>query len=522
MKKLTQVLCTIFVLAWALVQIAFAQANIPQEGLDAIKTDELLSHVTYLASDELRGRDTPSEGLDTSAAFIADYFKQCGLAEVPEANGYYQYFPLLRTRLSGEQRMMLKIKGEPVEYKVKNDFVPLHLTANREVNAPVVFVGYGITANEYDYDDYANVDVKGKIVLAFTHEPQERDTTSVFDGASMTDHSKLVNKVLNAIDHGAVGFIYVTDPLHRFRRPPNMWPSLMRNAPADAIPLTLGEKEENKIVVVRIGRDLAHDLMSTSGKTMKEIHQKIDESLTPQSFELPGIDASILTHLDGDKTMTQNVLGFWEGADPELKNEIVVVGGHYDHLGATSDTVIYNGADDNASGTAGVMGVAKAFTSCDTRPKRSILFMAFAGEEKGLFGSRYYASTEPLFPTENTVAMINLDMISRNDTSAVEVYGSKRSPDLASIFLEVNEIIDLKYDFKDDRRMSGGSDHMSFHRKKVPYLFFITGLHKDYHKPTDTVDKILPEKMAKITKATFGCAWEIANMEGRPVLVEDE
>lgn len=522
MQKTLKLFTRIFLLLLLFGQFVFAQTDIPQQGFDAIQADELRAHVAFLASDELRGRDTPSPELDSSAAFIANYFKECGLTEVPNADGYYQYFPLLKTRLAGEQKLKLQINGTATEYEVKGDFVPLHLTANREITAPVVFVGYGITANEYDYNDYSKIDVKGKIVLAFTHEPQEKDSTSVFDGSKMTDYSKLDNKVMNAIDHGAVGFIYVTDPLHRFRRPPNMWPSLMRHAPEDAIPLILGEKEENKIVVVRIGKSLADDLMSTSGKTMEAVHQEIDETLTPQSFELPGIVATISTQLEGDKTMTQNVVGFWEGADPELKKEIVVIGGHYDHLGATSDTVIYNGADDNASGTAGVMGVAKAFTSCPERPKRSILFMAFAGEEKGLFGSRYYASTEPLLPIENTIAMLNLDMISRNDTSAVEVYGSKRSPDLANIFLDVNKTVNMKYDFKDDRRMSGGSDHMSFHREKVPYLFFITGLHEDYHKPTDTVEKILPEKMATVTKMTFGCAWKIANMEGRPALVEVE
>jgi len=521
MKKRMSVFARLLLVSLFITSSIFAQTDIPQQGLDAIKADELLSHVTFLASDAMRGRNTPSPELDSSAAFIARYFKKIGLAEVPNHDGYFQYFPLLKTRLEGEQSFKLLVNGDPTIYAIKEDFIPLHLTANREVTAPVVFVGYGITANEYEYDDYAKIDVKGKIVLAFTHEPQENDSTSVFDGNSMTDHSKLHNKVMNAIDHGAVGFIYVTDPAHRFRRPPNMWPSLMKNAPEDAIPLTLGEKEENKIVVVRIGKKLAENLLLTSGKTMEEVHMRIDESLTPQSMELPGVAATISTQLAGDKTMTQNVVGFWEGADPELKNEIVVVGGHYDHLGATSDTVIYYGADDNASGTAGVMGVAKAFTSCPQRPRRSILFMAFAGEEKGLFGSRYYASTDPLLPIDKTVAMLNLDMIGRNDTSAVEVYGSKRSPDLANIFLDVNTLVNIKYDFKDDRRMSGGSDHMSFHRQKVPYLFFITGLHEDYHKPTDTVDKILPEKMAKIARITFGCAWQIANMQGRPALVEE-
>ncbi len=255
---------------------------------------------------------------------------------------------------------------------------------------------------------------------------------------------------------------------------------------------------------------------------MKQVHEKIDATLQPQSFELKDELVKITTSLEAEKFITQNVVGLLEGSDPKLKNEIIVIGGHYDHLGARDDTTIYNGADDNASGTAGVMATAKAFFSCKQKPKRSILFITFAGEEKGLFGSRYYVGSDPLFPLENTVAMINMDMIGRNDTSAVEVYGWSKSPEMKAAFLKMDEIVNLAYEFKDDKKMSGGSDHMSFGRKNIPYLFFITGLHKDYHKPTDTVEKILPEKMANIARITFGCAWQVANMEGRPKFIEEE
>ncbi len=519
MRKKNSLIVLIAFLCIFSVQITLGQVSIPHQGLDAISAEEMLSHVKFLASDEMMGRDTPSPELDSCAVYIVNYFNSLGLKPVSLANKNYHYFSLLKTRLAGEQKFALTINGVEKSYKIKTDFVPLHLAANREVTAPVVFAGYGITAPEYSYDDYKSIDAKGKIVLIFTTEPQEKDSTSVFNGLKATDHSKLNDKVLNAIDHGAAGFIFVTNPGHRFRRPPNPWPSLMRNAPEEAIPFTLGEKEENKIVAVRIGKQLAEDIMSASGKTMEEIYQSIDKDLKPQSIELPGVIATIVTHLESDSFKTQNVVAFLEGSDPKLKNEIIIIGAHYDHIGARDDTTIYNGADDNASGTAGVMTVAKAFANCKERPKRSILFMCFAGEEKGLFGSRYYAGTDPLFPIENTVAMLNMDMIGRNDTSAVAVSGCTHSPDLKKIFLKANETIKLKVYFEDDKRI-GGSDHASFFRKNIPFLAFHTGLHDDYHRPTDTVEKILPEKMSQIARVVFASAWMIANLDGRPKLVE--
>lgn len=497
------------------VQIIMGQISIPAAGLQAISSQEMLVHVQYLASDEMLGRDTPSPQLDSCGAFIARYFRSLGLAHAGSLADYFQSVPLLKTRIGGSQKFVVTVNGVAKEYALKDDFIPLPISANREVTAPVVFVGYSISAPDYRYDDYQGIDVRGKVVLAFTHEPQERDSSSIFQGAKMTEHSELHNKVLNAIDHGAVGFIYVTDPVHKFRRPPNIWPSLMKTPPEEAIPFTLGEKEENKIVAVRIGKQLADDLMAMAGKSMEAVHHTIDTTLKPQSFDLPSVTVTIATDLASDRFLTQNVVAWWPGCDSELKNEFVVIGAHYDHLGARGDSVIYHGADDNASGTAGVMAVAKAFSHCSQRPLRSIVFMCFTGEEKGLFGSRYYAGTDPLFPLEKTVAMLNMDMIGRNDTSAVEVFGANRSPELAAILKEVNASLKLKLDLKEDRRV-GGSDHASFFRKKIPYLFFNTGTHEDYHRTSDTPEKLNAEKMAQIARLAFGCAWQIANMKERP------
>jgi Zn-dependent M28 family amino/carboxypeptidase len=314
-----------------------------------------------------------------------------------------------------------------------------------------------------------------------------------------------------------VGLVLVSTPIHRFRRPPNPWPSLMRSAPEDAIPLTLEEKADKRIVSVRIGKKLADDLLAGTGYTYEQIHQKIDKTLVPQSFDISGKTITMETELNAERFPTQNVVGFWEGSDPILKNEIVVIGAHYDHVGVANDSV-YNGADDNASGTAGVMEVAEAFTQCKTHPRRSVLFMTFAGEEKGLFGSRYYTD-DPIFPIENVAAMLNMDMISRNDTNEVAIIGSMSSPDLKAINEKCDKSIGMKLDYDQDRFFLQ-SDHYSFYRKNIPVLFYFSKDTPDLHRPSDDPDKIIPEKMSRIGRLVFSTAWTVANQTERPDFVK--
>ncbi len=490
--------------------------DVPHEGLFSITPEEMKSHVYYLASDAMKGRNTPSPELDTCAAYIAREFHRYGLKPVGDDKSYFQRFNVLKTRLSSPNLFSLTSGGRDTTYQIKNDFVPLHLTANRSVTAPIVFAGYGITAPEYNYDDYKNIDARGKIVLAFINEPQEKDSTSIFNGAKETDHSKLFIKVQNAKDHGAVSLLLVSTPIHRFRRPPNPWPSLMRSAPEDAIPLTLEEKSETQLVALRIGKELAEDLLRGTGYTYEQIHRRIDETLEPFSFDIPDKIVTMETALEAEKFPTQNVVGFLEGTDPLLKNEILVIGAHYDHVGASNDS-IYNGADDNASGTAGVLEVAEAFALSKTKPRRSILFMAFAGEEKGLFGSRYF-TVDPIFPTENIIAMLNLDMISRNDSNEVAIVGSKSSEDLKAINEQCNRTIGLTLDYDQDRYFMQ-SDHYSFYRKDIPVLFYFTKETPDLHKTSDDPEKIIPEKMARIGQLVFSTAWVVANRTERPNFV---
>jgi hypothetical protein len=475
-----------------------AQITVPEEGIRAISAEEYKTHLDYLASDAMRGRDTPSPELDSSAAYIANYFHSKKLKPAGEDGSYYQNFNVMKSSLSDPNTLRLISDAGETVFEIKNDFVPIHFTANRSVTASVVFAGYGITAPEFNYDDYSDIDAEGKIAFVFTHEPQENDSASVFDGIKMTDYSDLLEKAVNARAHGAIGLLVVTDPNnHRFRRPPNAWPSLMRTPPDGAIPLTVEEKMENKVVAMRIGKDLALAIFEKTGKTMSELQTAIDSTLKPQSFEIPGITISMETNLKFEKTRTQNVVGLLEGRDSSLKEEVIVIGGHYDHLGAPNDSTIFNGADDNATGTVGVMTLAKALSACPKPPRRSILFCTWAGEEKGLFGSRYYVNTAPIFPLKNTVAYLNMDMIGRNDSSKVTISGFTSSDDLKQITLDANRSIGLEID---SSKAISRTDHVPFYQEKIPVLGFFTGFHNDYHKPTDTADKCFPEGSAQICR----------------------
>ncbi len=488
---------------------------IPQQGFDSITPVEMKNHVYFLASDEMKGRDTPSTELDSCARYIANEFKSYGLTPPDSNKKYFQYFNTLKTHLAEPNTFMVGTTGKKESYELKKDFVPLYLTANKKINdVDIVFAGYGITAPELNYDDYKNLDVTGKAVLIFKGEPQKDDSSSIFNGTRDTDYAKIRVKIENAREKGAVGVIVANYPSSMFRRPPNYWPSLMKHPLENAVPLTLEESSGKKIVCVNIGKKLTEDIFEGSEKNFKTILENIDKDLQPRSFLLKDKTVSMETNLRVDKFPTQNVVGCLQGKDENLENELIIIGAHYDHVGTVNDTIIYNGADDNASGTAGVLEIAQAFTSCKNRPKRSILFIAFAGEEKGLFGSRYYTDN-PLFPLENTVAMLNLDMISRNDSNEVAIIGSGTSGDLKEINEKANKHINLDLAY-DQEVYFRNSDHYSFYNKNIPVLFYNTKSTPDLHQPTDDPEKIIPEKMAKIGKLIFSTAWIIANTTERP------
>ncbi len=469
-------------------------------------------YIDFLASDSLKGRDTPSPGLDTAAQFIIRNFRKAGIQ--PVSGSYLQKVKMGFISLGKENFLKINKGGEEISYKIKDEFTPFEFTANKQVDAPVVFAGYGIDAPEYKYNDFENLDVNGKIVFLLKHEPGENDDSSIFKGKAFTKYSNIKEKIDAAVKHGAVGVLICQDPLnHNLLTPRGFpWPSLSKFIPSDALPLTLLTDEKDKVPVVQVGEEVINYLFGGIDQ-LKGIQAGIDKSFKPNSFEIKNVTVSLKTSTSYRDESSNNVVGLIQGTNPELKNEVVIVGAHYDHVGymknhENNEDYIYNGADDNASGTTAMMEIADAFAANVEKPERSVLFIAFCGEEKGLFGSRYYVDN-PLFPLSKTVAMINLDMVGRNSIDSISIFGASEFPQLAKIVKEENS--QIGFNLLLDPELSGGSDNMSFTKDKIPSLFFHSGLHPEYHTVHDEVRLINYDKIAKTAKLAFITAWKIAN-----------
>lgn len=512
-------------LATVLIALAYydasAQKTKSQNGIDFITGDIIKTHVDYLASDSLLGRNTPSKGLDSAAVYIVNLFKTNGIQAF--SNNYYQQVPLTITNLGKENLVEITNNGVKTSLVIKNQFVPYEITANGEATGQLVFAGYGITAPEYNYDDYQGLDVKGKIVIVLRHEPGELDTASIFAGLKNTQYAFVENKVENAIKHEAAGVLVLTDPLnHKMITPRGFpWPSLSRLIPEDALPMHLAEDKGNKIPVVHVGEDVIK-LMFGSVDSLKGIQQTIDKTLKPRSQSFPMITVRIKTSIAERPIITSNIVGFIPGIDPVLKNEYVIVGAHYDHVGysknhAPGEDYILNGADDNASGTAGMLAVAEAFAKNQTKTKRSIIFIGFTAEEKGLYGSKAYVNN-PLVPLEKTIAMINLDMIGRNHIDTLYLVEGKESPDVTEIIKKENA--GIGFTIIEDEELAGRSDYDNFYKKDIPFAFFFAGLHPDYHTVRDNPNTINPDKAARISRLVYKTAWDIANDDKKYTIIK--
>ena len=481
-------------------------------GEKEISPELIKKYVFYLASDSLKGRDTPSPELDTASVFIANQFKKWGLE--PVDGSYFQKVKFGYISLGDNNHLTMKKDGKVRKFNIKEDFTPFEMTANKEVNAQIVFAGYGITAPEFSYDDYKNIDVKNKIVFILKHEPGEKDTSSVFDGVKSTEYSSLQNKIDNAVKHGASGVLIATDPLNHLSLMPVgfPWPSLSKIIPEDALPLTLLSKTSNQVPVVQVGEDVIK-LLFTSVDSLKKVQTEIDKKTQPVSFVLADT-ISLKTSTNIKEVSANNVVGYIEGSDSVLKNELLIVGAHYDHVGYIKDhkpgeDYIYNGADDNASGAGTMMAVSAAFGTMKNKPKRSVLFIAFCGEEKGLLGSEDYTEN-PLFPLDKTVAMLNLDMVGRNDPDSLYIIGGPRSPDLKEINIEENKKVGFILSYNMERFL-GQSDQASFLKKNIPILFYHTGEEQQYHKVSDEAYLINYEKASSVAHLVFLTALHIAN-----------
>ncbi|MEQ9619128.1 MAG: M28 family peptidase [Deltaproteobacteria bacterium] len=435
---------------------------------------EILSHIKYLASDELEGRMTGAIGGDRAAHYIAGCFKESGLLPFGDDGTYFQGFPLSGGVEPGKlNSLALTISGDKKKLEPGKDYFPLGFSANGEAAGGIIFAGYGITAPELDYDDYRGIDVEGKIVLVLRFTPDGLDIESPF-----YDYADLRYKVSNAEEKGAAAVIFTTPDSEDSED--ELSSSLFRTpAPRAGI----------QAVIVRSG--IAEEILSAAGKELGEL----EETLSGKKggpFAIRGAEAEISTELIEEKRASANVLGFIPGNDPALKDEVIVVGAHYDHLGRgiweykdperAAEGEIFNGADDNASGVAGLLELSEYFSDADNSMKRSLLFIAFSGEELGLLGSTYYID-HPAVSHENTVAMINMDMMGRLNENKLIVFGVSSSPEWQSLIAQAGSGLNLELTLEDS--VFAPSDQLPFYEHEIPAVQFFTGLHDEYHTPGD-------------------------------------
>ena len=476
-----------------------------------VKVDPTLywNDVKYLASPELKGRATGSPELETAARFIAEKYREFGIKPA-DGKDYLQSFPVTTDAQLGPRNRFTFKDGRRSTKVAAGDFVPLSFSSVGKFSGTVVFAGYGITAPEYHYDDYSGVDVKGKIVLVLRHEPQENDAHSVFAGKALTSHAAFTRKAANAKVHGAIAMILIDDQANHPNEPSELVKFGSTEGPKDA-----------GLEIVDVKESLIDGWFKDAGKSVDRLEAGIDKDLMPESFAFPNsirVDGEVDVRRE-EKTV-HNVSAYIPGES----DEYVILGAHYDHLGmggpyslAPGVTAIHPGADDNASGTAGVIELARWYAR-QPKQKRGILFLNFAGEEMGLLGSAWYVA-HPELPLDRAVAMINMDMIGRIRDGKVFVGGAATGTGLRAMLESIVPKYPLKFDFSEGPE-SSSSDHTSFLTGQVPSLFFFSGLHSDYHKPSDTADKIDAPDAAELLAMVSEVADDLRDGSVRPQFVK--
>ena len=526
---------------------AQSPGNAADEGYQAISIRSLKAHLNFLASDMLEGREAATKGYDIAAGYAASLFQQWNLTPIVQTTGeksYLQTFSLLEIINKNKETLQLITKDG--DSQTTQGFTNrIHFFTNRanttvSINAPVVFAGYGLVVPEAKYDDFAGIDVKNKIVVVMSHAPGEGDEKSYFykqeNRNRFFNGAEIFEKQQNAQQRGALALLLVSDPLGKHSSifmnfATNIFQKFRNNinAPTPRRRMILAEDNDstNRIPIINISKKVSDELFNKSGTTLLDLQKEIDKNLKPASREFTGKQLKFDLEVEHKLLNTTNVVAMLEGSDPSLKNEYVVLGAHLDHDG-TRDGYIWNGADDDASGSSAILELAFAFSRAKERPKRSIIFCLWGAEEKGLLGSEYFTDHSPV-PLEKISAMVQLDMIGRDVeprphqlTNGQEkpkdlrryIYTeiSAQSPEMGEILTQANKQVALELNHEANLKVSGGSDHYSFFAKKIPIISIDDGVfHPDYHQPSDTVEKINFEKIFFVTQLTYLIGREIAN-----------
>lgn len=503
------------------VSVQYAQSILPKD---------LERHLRVIAHDSLEGRDTGSPGQKKAAKYVADFFQSVGLQPIVTAKdgskSYFQPYGLYQKNW-GE----VYLATEKEQYAFQQDFyLSGLLNVLSEEKVPVVFAGYGIESGKYD--DYKNLDVTGKAVLVFEGEPKTKNGMYLLSGdekASKWSNDAMAwqRKASLATAKGAK-YVLIVSNLTGDDFAKEIAKRGVMNQRFNRLSMKPYTERTGGNAAFTISRAMALDLLGIKAKKLAKIEKETSEKGQSLAGSIPERTVRVKAERKEDIIMTENVLGFLEGTDK--KDEVIVITAHLDHIGISEDGQINNGADDDGSGTVSILELAEAFAKAKAEghgPRRSIVFMTVTGEEKGLWGSEYYTSN-PVIPLANTVCNLNIDMIGRVDNAHksnpeyVYLIGSdKLSSELHAISEEANKksvnfTLDYTYNNPSDpNRFYYRSDHYNFAKNKVPVIFYFTGVHEDYHRPGDDVEKIMFDKQSKIVQLVFHTAWELANREER-------
>lgn len=483
-------IATVFAAAFS-VSFGLVQANGQEASKPAVNPDSLERvswDIKYLAADVLEGRGVQTKGLAVAADYIREEYKKMGLKGGAEDGSFYQNFDVrIREKLTTDgTSMKLTIAGDERPMEVGKDFQPLQVGGPAKREGDIVFVGYGIKAPDLGYDDYEGIDVEDKIVLVIRREPQQKDEDSKFGGTENTEHSYVATKMRVAKEAGARGILFVNDGVTE--------DYIMQ-------PAEFGTAADVRLPITQISRETGNALIAASPvtagdkklKSLDEIEKYIDEEYKPCSAALDSCSAAVASNFKTKQVKAWNVIGVLEGEGP-LADETVVVGAHYDHLGyggygsrRSGSSEVHNGADDNATGTAAVLELARRFASAEKKPARRMVFIAFSGEERGLVGSAYYVNN-PTFPLEKTIAMLNFDMIGNLRNNTATLGGTSTGTGLLDVAKAADGKVPVEVNMP--AGLSGGSDHLNFARKRVPVMFCNTGLTDLYHTPEDDYETL--------------------------------
>lgn len=466
-----------------------------------------LSDIKTLTEARMEGRGDGTKGLIRAEHFLASRYKSLGLAPAG-SQGFLQPFTVTTgAKLKGKNHLTIQLTESKTELKLEQDFVPFSFSGSGIAAAPLIFAGYGVTADEFGYDDYAGIDAKDKIAVILRYEPATFAAKTGNQG--LTHHSQLITKAINARNHGAKGLILLNGKLGDGEE------DLLTRFGSVSGPENVG------ILFAQVRNNCAQNWFQAAGRSLNELQAQINSSGKAASFAFPDhFQATLSIQIETTHATVNNVLAYLPGKT----DEYIILGAHYDHLGrGNADSLapsqigqIHPGADDNASGTAGLLELARLLAPMKSQMQRGILFSSFAGEELGLLGSAAWVKN-PTRPLGKAVAMLNMDMIGRIKNDKVYVGGVGTGSTFQKILEEAAGDSHLKFDYSQGGYAS--SDHTSFVAQKIPVLFFFSGLHADYHKPSDTWEKINPDAASRLLNVVASATMSIASAPERPAFL---